>query len=769
MTTYAGQSVRRFEDHRLLTGLSSYVDDMQLPGMLHALVLRSPHAHAVLRSIDTTAAAAMPGVAAVITAGDLSGLAAQLPTRLSSETDDIPPPRHPVLADGKVCYVGQAVAIVVAEDIYTAADALEQIVVDYELLPSIVDPSQALEAGAPVVHEDLGGNICLRTVNSGGDIDAAFASADRVVSQQYRVQRLAPAPMEPRGLLASYDRDNDLLSVWDSTQHPHEVRGHLVDILGRTEEGVRVAAPDVGGGFGEKGCLFSEEVAVPYLSMQLGRPIKWVESRQENMLCFHGRGFDLEMSAAVKNDGTVLGIRVRVVADLGAFFFLSTPTIPVLTSHRLTGPYRTPAMRVDVKGVVTNKPPTGAYRGAGGPEAAFCMERTIDLVAGELGIDPAEVRRRNFIPPDAFPYETPTGITYDSGNYAAAFDRSLEMAGYFGWQERSRDSRNSGGPLIGVGLATVVKGSGAKTTVLTDHARVIVDESGQVTVHTGVSPHGQGTETTFAQMAADELGIAPGDVRVLHSDTDVLPAGGGTSASRGLIAGGTALHVVLQEAKEKLAYIASHLLDCPPEDVVLMGGQAVNRYRPDSGVFFAQVAGAAYNEELLPQGAEPGLDFKGTNTLDRSPYSFGSHVAVVEVSRENGAIKILQYVAVHDSGKIINPMLADGQVHGAIAQGIGEALLEGMVYNQDGQPLSGSLMDYALPKTIDLPDFELDTMETLSPITALGVKGIGELPTLAAPVAIANAVMNALSGAGVRHINTPLTPQKVWEALQGLN
>ena len=769
MTTYAGQSVRRFEDHRLLTGLSSYVDDMQLPGMLHALVLRSPHAHAVLRSIDTTAAAAMPGVAAVITAGDLSGLAAQLPTRLSSETDDIPPPRHPVLADGKVCYVGQAVAIVVAEDIYTAADALEQIVVDYELLPSIVDPSQALEAGAPVVHEDLGGNICLRTVNSGGDIDAAFASADRVVSQQYRVQRLAPAPMEPRGLLASYDRDNDLLSVWDSTQHPHEVRGHLVDILGRTEEGVRVAAPDVGGGFGEKGCLFSEEVAVPYLSMQLGRPIKWVESRQENMLCFHGRGFDLEMSAAVKNDGTVLGIRVRVVADLGAFFFLSTPTIPVLTSHRLTGPYRTPAMRVDVKGVVTNKPPTGAYRGAGGPEAAFCMERTIDLVAGELGIDPAEVRRRNFISPDAFPYETPTGITYDSGNYAAAFDRSLEMAGYFGWQERSRDSRNSGGPLIGVGLATVVKGSGAKTTVLTDHARVIVDESGQVTVHTGVSPHGQGTETTFAQMAADELGIAPGDVRVLHSDTDVLPAGGGTSASRGLIAGGTALHVVLQEAKEKLAYIASHLLDCPPEDVVLMGGQAVNRYRPDSGVFFAQVAGAAYNEELLPQGAEPGLDFKGTNTLDRSPYSFGSHVAVVEVSRENGAIKILQYVAVHDSGKIINPMLADGQVHGAIAQGIGEALLEGMVYNQDGQPLSGSLMDYALPKTIDLPDFELDTMETLSPITALGVKGIGELPTLAAPVAIANAVMNALSGAGVRHINTPLTPQKVWEALQGLN
>ena len=767
MTTYAGQSIKRFEDHRLLTGQSSYVDDMRLPGMLHALVLRSPHAHALLRSIDASVAAALPGVVAVITAADLSELAAQLPTRLASEADEIRPPRHPVLADGKVCYVGQAVAIVVAESIYAAGDALEQINVDYEVLPSVVEPSEALREGAPVVHQDLGDNVCLRTVNSGGDVDAAFASADRVVSQQYSVQRLAPAPMEPRGLLADYDREKDLLTIWDSTQHPHEVREHLVSILGRTEEGVRVVAPDVGGGFGEKGCLFSEEVAIPYLSMKLGRPIKWVESRQENMLCFHGRGFDLEMSAAVQNDGVVLGIRVRVVADLGAFFFLSTPTIPILTSHRLAGPYRTPAMRVDVEGVVTNKPPTGAYRGAGGPEAAFCMERTMNLVAQELGIDPAEVRRRNFIAPNAFPHETPTGIIYDSGNYAAAFDRSLDMADYAGWQARSQESRQSGGPLIGVGLATVVKGSGAKVTWLTDHARVIIGESGDVTVHTGVSPHGQGTETTFAQMTADELGIAPGDVRVLHSDTDVLPAGGGTSASRGLIAGGTALHMVLQEAREKLAYIASHLLDCPPEDVTLGEGRAVNRYRPASSVSFAQVAGAAYNEELLPQGTEPGLDFKGTNTLSRSPYSFGSHVAVVEVSRDNGAIKILQYVAVHDSGKIINPMLADGQVHGAIAQGIGEALLEGMTYSQDGQPLSGSLMDYALPKTIDLPDFDLDTMETPSPITALGVKGIGELPTLAAPVAIANAVMDALSGAGVRHINTPLTPQKVWQALQG--
>ncbi len=764
--TYAGQSVKRFEDHRLLTGQSSYVDDLKFPGLLHAAVLRSPHAHASIESIDATAASRLPGVVAVITADDIQGVASHIPTRAATDADELRPPRHPVLATGKVCYVGQAVAVVVAKDPYAAGDALEEILVDYRVLPAVIDPMEAVKKETTVVHEDLGSNVSLQTVNSGGDLDAAFAAADHTVKQQYEVQRLAPAPMEPRGVVADYRKDEDLLTVWDSTQHPHEIRDHLVHLLGRTEANVRVVAPDVGGGFGEKGCLFPEEVAIPYISILLGRPVKWMESRQENMLSFHGRGYTVELEAAVKNDGTLLGIKVNIVADLGAYYFLSTPTIPVLTSHRLTGPYQTPAMAVHVQGVVTNKPPTGAYRGAGGPEAAFCMERTIDLIAADLNLDPAEVRRRNFLPPDAFPHDTPTGITYDSGNYEAAFDRSLEMADYEGWRRRSAEGNAAGGPLIGVGLATVVKGSGARGIVLTDHARVIIEPSGEVTVHTGVSPHGQGTETTFAQMTADELGIGPGDIRVLHSDTDVLPAGGGTSASRGLIAGGTALHVVLQEVKQKLAFIASHLLDCPPDDVSFREGQAVNRYRPNRGLPFSQVAAAAYNEELLPQGAEPGLDFKGTNTLGKSPYSFGAHVAVVEVSRETGTIKILKYAAVHDAGKIINPMLAEGQVQGAIAQGLGQALLEGMVYSPEGQPLTGSLLDYALPTSTNTPDFDLETMETPSPITALGVKGIGELPTLAAPVAVANAVMNALSGAGVRHIDTPLTPEKVWQALQ---
>ena len=763
--TYTGQSVRRFEDPRLLTGQGSYVDDMTLPGLLHAVVLRSLHAHAVIRSIDVSAASRLPGIVAVFTAADIQELAVLIPTRTNTGADEFNPPRHPLLASDKVCYVGQAVAVVIADDPYIAADALEQILVDYEVLPAVIDPYEAMEDGASIIHSDLGSNVALRTINAGGELDAAFAQAEHVVRQTYQVQRLAPAPMEPRGLIADYQADEDLLTVWDSTQHPHEVREHLVNLLGRPEGSIRVVAPDVGGGFGEKASLFPEEVVIPYIAILLGRPIKWIENRQENMTAFHGRGHSVELEAAVKSNGIILGIRVNIVADLGAYFFLSTPTVPVLTTHRLTGPYRTPAMSVEVQGVVTNKPPTGAYRGAGGPEAAFCMERTIDLIALDLNLDPAEVRRRNFIAADAFPHDTPTGITYDSGDYAAAFDRALELSEYDIWRERSRQQNRDGDSLIGVGLATVVKGSGAKVITLSEHSRVIVNPAGEVTVHTGVSPHGQGTETTFAQMAADMLGVTPGDVQVLHSDTDILPAGGGTGASRGLIAGGTSLHMVLQDAQQKLTGIAAHLLVCAEEDVVLQDGSASSRLDPQTTVPFTRLAEAAYAEELLPPGQEPGLDFSGSTTLGKSPYAFGAHVVVVEVSRETGAVKILKYVGVHDAGKIINPMLADGQVHGAVAQGIGQALLEDMVYSPEGQPLSGTLMDYALPRADNMPDFTLDTKETPSPITALGVKGIGELPTLAAPAAVANAVMDALSQTGVRHIDTPLSPEKVWRAL----
>ena len=763
--TYVGQSVRRFEDHRLLTGQGSYVDDMKLPGLLNAVVLRSLHAHANIRSIDVSAANRVPGVVAVFTAADIQDLAVEIPTRTNTGADEFNPTRHPLLASDKVCYVGQAVAVLIAEDIYTAADALDQIVVDYEILPALTDPYEALEPGAMIIHPNQVSNVSLRTVNGGGDLDGAFAQADHVVRQTYQVQRLAPAPMEPRGLIADYDSQADLLTVWDSTQHPHEVREHLVHLLGRTEESIRVIAPDVGGGFGEKASLFPEEVVIPYLSILLGRPIKWTENRQENMTAFHGRGHSVEMEAAVKSDGTILGIRVDIVADLGAYFFLSTPTVPVLTTHRLTGPYRTPAMTVEVRGVVTNKPPTGAYRGAGGPEAAFCMERTIDLIALDLGLDPAEVRRRNFIASDAFPHDTPTGITYDSGDYESAFARALELSEYDKWRERSRNQPRDGDSLIGVGIATVVKGSGAKVITLGEHSRVMIDQSGEVTVHTGVSPHGQGTATTFAQMTADMLGVTPADVQVLHSDTDILPAGGGTGASRGMIAGGSSLQWVLEDAHGKLTAIAAHLLSCSQEDVVLQEGLAFSQQDPQTAVPFARLAEAAHTEELLPPGQEPGLDFQGNHILGKSPYAFGAHVAVVEVSRETGAIKILQYVGVHDAGKIVNPMLAEGQVHGAVAQGLGQALLEDMAYSPEGQPLAGSLMDYALPRADNMPSFIFETIETPSPITGLGIKGIGELPTLAAPPAVVNAVMDAISQTGIRHLDTPLTAEKVWHAL----
>jgi carbon-monoxide dehydrogenase large subunit len=763
---YLGQSLRRFEDHRLLTGQSQFVDDLTLPGMLHAVVLRSPHAHAAITSIEVVAARRATGVVAVVTASDLEQVAAHIPTRRNADADEISPPEHPVLARDKVCYVGQPVAIVVAQDPFVARDAMELIEVDYAPLPAVIDPLKAMHPDTPVVHAELGTNCVLKVTSAGGDPETAFAHADLVVRQQYQVQRLAPAPMETRGLVADYHSQDDRLTVWDSTQNPHGMKPRLAQLLGRPESSIRIVTPDVGGGFGEKGCLFPEEVAISYLATRLGQPVKWVEERRENQLAFHGRGYTVDVEAAAKNDGTLMGLRVHIVADLGAYFLLSTPTVPVSTSHRLTGPYTTPAMRIEVQGVVTNMPPTGAYRGAGGPEAAFCMERTVDLIARDLNLDPAEVRRKNLIPPDAFPYRTPTGITYDSGRYEQALDRALELSDYATWRARSRQQEPTQAPRIGVGLATVVKGTGARTPNLVEHARVIIEPSGRVLLYTGISPHGQGSETTFAQIVADELGVTPADVKVLHGDTDDLPAGGGTSGSRGLIAGSSAAHVVLQKARENLIVIATHLLDSRPEDVVFQDGWVYNRHHPEHRLPFSRIAAAAYDKAQLPPEVERGLDFSGSHTLPASPYAFGAHVAVVEVSPETGAIRLLHYVAVHDAGRIVNPLLAAGQVQGSIVQGIGQALLEGMVYSPEGQPLTGTLSDYAVPRAIHVPKLILDTLETPSPLTPLGVKGIGELPTLAAPAAVANAVMDALSHWGIRHIDTPLTSAKIWQALR---
>jgi len=473
----------------------------------------------------------------------------------------------------------------------------------------------------------------------------------------------------------------------------------------------------------------------------------------------------LDIEAAVKNDGVLLGIRVSIVADLGAYFYFTTPFPLFNAARRITGPYQVPAVHAQILGVITNKTPTAAYRGTGSPEAAFCIERTLDLIADDLGLDPAEVRRRNYIPAGSFPYTTCTGVVYDSGDYAQALERALELVDYAVWQEKAR-LRKPNEPYLGIGLATFIKSSGAGGEHRIESARVTIDASGQIDVYTGVSPHGQGTETTFAQIAAESLGVDPKDVRVLHSDSSIFPHGIGTSSSRGLIIGGSAVHLALQEARQKLSLIASNALNCPAADIVFREGQVLNQRVPADTMAFTELAAMSFDSGSVPSGMALGLDFENEYTLPQSPVSFGAHAVVVEVNQDTLAVKILRYVGVHDCGQIINPMIVEGQIHGGIAQGIGQALTEGIAYTEDGQPLTASLMDYALPRAVQMPDLTLDTINSISPTNPLGTKGIGSVSTVPSPAAVTNAVLNALSGTGVRHIDTPLTPEKLWRAVQ---
>jgi aerobic carbon-monoxide dehydrogenase large subunit len=764
---YVGQPMKAFEDPKLVTGHGAFVNDFKLPDMLHAAVLRSPYAHARIRSVDVSAAYIVPGVVAVLTGADIAGVLPDIPTRAMTgerTMDELRPPEHPLLAKDKVCYVGQAVAVVVARDPYSAEDALERIAIDYEPLSPVLDPDAAARDEAPVIHETIGTNAVMRVRQRAGDLDEAFARADHIIRQRYVVPRLAPAPLETRGVMAHYEPDRNLLTVWNSTQAAQRVKHHLSRLLNRSEEGLRVIAPDVGGSFGVKDCIFPEDVLVPYLALHLGRPVKWVETRRENMLAYHGRGMSLDIEAAVRRDGVLMGMRVRVVADLGAYFLLTTSSAPFNAVRRITGPYHIPAVDLELQGVVTNKTPTGAYRGTGSPEAAFCMERTMDLIAKDLGLDPAEVRRRNFIPPEAFPYQSAAGLTFDSGQYAQGLNRVLELVDYAGWREKARQ-RTPDEPLVGIGLATFTKSSGASGDHRIESARVTIEPSGQVTVYTGISPHGQGNATSFAQIVADELGVHPSLVRVYHGDTAIVPFGEGTSASRGLIVGGSAIYAVLQDARQTLERLAAQLLSCAAEDVGFEDGRVFNRQQPEAQLSFIQLAAAAYAGELLPAGVDRGLDFNGRYTLPSAPISFGAHAVVVEVDRDSGEIKILRYVGVHDCGRLINPRLVEGQILGGIAQGIGQGLSEGMVYSELGQPLTGSLLDYAIPKAPDIPELILDTLETPSPTNPLGAKGIGSVSTVPPPAALANAVVDALSPFGIRHLDTPLTAERIWRAM----
>jgi carbon-monoxide dehydrogenase large subunit len=765
--SYVGQPVKRLEDPKLVTGHGAFVDDITLPDMLHAAVLRSPYAHARIRSVDVAAAHALPGVVAIVTGADIAGVLPDIPTRAMTgerAVDELRPPEHPLLAKDKVCYVGQAVALVVAHNPAMAGDAVECLTVDYEPLSPLLDPDEAVREHTPIIHEALGTNVSMRVRQRAGDLEGAFAQADRVVRQRYVVPRLAPAPLETRGVMAHYEPQSNLLTVWNSTQAAHRVKHYLSQLLNWPEEALRVIAPDVGGSFGVKDCIFPEDVLVPYLALRLRRPVKWVEERRENMLAYHGRGMSLDIEAAVRGDGVLLGMRVRVVADIGAYFLLTTSSAPFNAVRRITGPYHIPAVDLELLGVVTNKTPTGAYRGTGSPEAAFCMERTMDLIAKDLGLDPAEVRRRNFIAPDAFPYQSAAGLTYDSGAYGEGLERALELMDYIGWRDKARQRRPDE-PILGVGLATFTKSSGAAGDHRIESARVTIEPSGHITVYTGISPHGQGNATAFAQLVADELGVHPSQVRVQHGDTAIVPFGEGTSASRGLIVGGSAVYAVLQDARHTLARLAGQLLSCAAEDVGFQDGRVVNRQKPEAQLTFAELATAAYAGELLPAGFDKGLDFSGRYTLPGAPISYGAHAVVVEVDRQTGEVKILRYVGVHDCGRIINPRLVEGQILGGIAQGIGQALTEGMVYSEEGQPLTGSLLDYAIPKTLEVPEPVLDTLETPSPTNPLGAKGIGSVSTVPAPAAVTNAVLDALASFGVRHLDMPLTAEKIWRAI----
>ena len=762
---YVGQPLKRFEDHRLMTGGGSYLDDMTMPDMVFAIFVRSTHASANIRSMDVTAARNLPGVVAVITGQDIAEDVDDIPHREVAEMEGVKIPGHPALARDKVCYVGQPIALIVAEDHYTATDALDLVRVDYKPLPVAEDPLLASQSDAFPIHSELGGNVVMRAHESRGDLEKTFAQADRIVRGRYSSPRLSAAPMETRAVLAQYRPETDSLTLWTSTQTPHRVKTYLGRLLKNAPSNIRVIVPDVGGGFGQKVELWPEELALGHAAMVIQRPIKWVEERWENLLAYHARGFSGEVEAAVKNDGTILGVRMRFVADMGAYFLIMSPGPPINAVHRSAGPYDIPDMDVECVAVLTNKPPTGPYRGAGGPEGAYFMERSVDQIAKELGLDPAEVRRRNFIKPEDFPYATATGLVYDSGDFQPALDKALDLADYASYRKAQSDN-GPDGPLIGVGIATVVKASGGTNNEMrSSNAIVRVEPTGQVKVYTEVSPHGQGTETTFAQIVSDQMGVELEDVQILHGDTDMLESGQGTFASRGLTVGGSAMYVGLQAARKKMSLIAASVLECPAENIDFEDGKVFNKEDRERVMSFSEVASSAHQPDLLPEGMEPGLEFPADFSLPANPFGFAVHVAVVEIDRDNGHMNVVRYAAVHDCGHVINPRLLEGQIHGAIAQGLGQALTEVTAYDEEGQPLNASFMDYGMPMAQTLPDIRLGLTETPSPTNPMGVKGIGELPTVAAPVAVANAVVDALSRSGAGPIDTPLTPEKIWRAL----
>ncbi|MGH7326907.1 MAG: xanthine dehydrogenase family protein molybdopterin-binding subunit, partial [Polyangiaceae bacterium] len=648
--------------------------------------------------------------------------------------------------------------------------AAELVNVVYEELPCVVDPLAAME-GKPYVHEQLGTNVAFRLPIKSGDVEAAFKSADAVVKQRFINQRLAPVPIEPRGVVAQWNRGEEGLTVTTSTQIPHLLRTQLALVLGLPENRIRVIAPEVGGGFGAKLNVYAEEVACGWIAIQLGRPIKFIETRSE---CFqamiHGRDQIDDVEVAVMQDGTIAAMRLRVVANLGAYFQLLTPVIPTLTLLMAPGCYTIRNMDTECIGVFTNTMPTDAYRGAGRPESTYLIERTIDLVARKLDMEPIEIRRRNFIKHDAFPYTTAMGLTYDSGGYESTMDHALKAADYAGLRKQQEAARKSG-RLIGIGLSTYVEVCGmgpsaAMPAAGWDSATIRVEPTGSVTVLTGISPHGQGEETTFAQIVADELGVPIEQVTVVHGDTDKVQYGVGTFGSRGTAVGGAALKIAIDTIQAKAIQIAAHQWEANPADLEYRNGKIAVKGDPSKSMTTAEAGFLAFMGDKLPPGLEPGLDATRRFEPPNFVFPFGTHICVVEVDPQTGATSILRYFATDDCGKVINPMIVDGQIHGGIAQGVAQALYEEVVYDERGQLLTGSLLDYAVPRAEFLPSFELDHTVTPTNVNPLGVKGVGEAGTIASTPAVVNAVVDALAPLGITHIDMPLKPENVWDAIQ---
>jgi carbon-monoxide dehydrogenase large subunit len=759
-----GARVKRHEDPSLMRGLGVYVDDVKLPGMLHVAILRSPHAHARIKSIDANAARQSAGVVAVFTGSELKDEIGTIPTTADNPTLRIPP--HRVLAADKVCYVGEGVAVVVAEDRYTARDALDLVQVDYEPLPVVTDPEKSLTPDSPVIHSEWPDNLAFSWQQEQGDVAGAFKQADRIVKQRLVHQRLAPIAMEPRGVLAHYLVDSKDLTVWSSTQIPHLLKTHLSQMLKLPENQVRVIAPEVGGGFGSKLNVYAEEALLGYLALKLNRPVKWIEERRENIQATtHGRGQVGEVEAAVKKDGTILGLRYKIVADIGAYHQLFTPAIPPFTGLMLSGCYKIPAIAIAVKAAFTNKMSTDAYRGAGRPEATYVIERLMDCVARELRLDPVKLRQKNFPKATEFPFKTATGLAYDSGNYQAALAKALKLAGY-GKLRREQERLRSRGRYLGVGVSTYVEIC-AMGPGFWEYGKVEVEPDGKVNVYSGASPHGQGQKTSFAQIVADQLGVELDDIRVIHGDTKSVAKGIGTFGSRTTAVGGIAVYQAAETVREKARELASHILEVDADDLVFADGKFNVKGVPRKGLTIQQIARQARGATNLPENLPRELAADATFEPSNFTFPFGTHICVVEVDPQTGRIEIKKYIAVDDCGKVINPLLVDGQVQGGIAQGLGQAFYEEIIYDENGQLITGTLMDYALPRAADLPRLKLARTETLTPVNPLGIKGIGEAGTVGSTPAMVSAVVDALAPFGVTHVDMPLTPQKVWRLCRG--